>query len=230
MFCEICGMDNYHNFRICEKCNVEYMNKKCFEENSFEWFINYKWLFNIDIEPEVQYEMYMKKLNKSNDNKRYYLMTIAHRKHSKNKFVFNQDNVGLVEHFCQKFVGVTQENIQKTGFLEEMGFPLKSAIYFVESGKDEDCPKIHSHFLLEFVNNKNPNLSRSVRECWNKYFHENKILEKDEYNNIPFTEIYLNDKLHYVINNYKDDHENFVDLEINGGFGYLWMKLKDLQI
>lgn len=229
MYCEICGNDNKNNFRLCEECyNV--INNKCFEENSFEWFINYKWLYTIDIEPEVQYEMFLKKLEKVHDNKRYYFMTIAHRKHSKNKFIFNQENVGLVERFCQKFVGVTQENIQKTGFLEEMGFPLKSAIYFCESGKDEDCPKIHSHFLLEFVNNKNPNLSRSVRECWNKYFNENKILEKDEYHNIPFTEIYLNDKLHYVINDYKDDHENFVDLEINGGFGLLWMKLKDLQI
>jgi hypothetical protein len=233
MLCEKCGIEYFNCLRltndsqVCEDC-VGFMKRFHEEIDSFEWFINNKWMFNIDIEPEIQYENYIKKLNKIIDNKRYYFMTIAHRKHSKNKFDFTDENIEKFRQFCQKFVGVTQENIQKSGFLEEMGFPLKSAIYFVESGKDEDCPKLHSHFILDFKNNKNPNLSRSVRECFNKYFSENKILEKDEYHNIPFTEIYMNDKLHYVINCYKDEHENFKDLEINGGFGHLWMKLENL--
>lgn len=234
MLCEKCGKEYFENIpllsysQICMGCVGEPTPA---ELNSFEWFLENKWMYNIDeISPEIQYENYINKLNKINDTKRYYFMTIAHRKHSKNKFDFNESNILKLKDFCQKFVGVTQENSRISSFLEAYNFPLKSAIYFVESGKDKAFPKLHSHFLLEFENNKNPNLGRCVRKIWNDYFTENKITEIDEYNNKPFTSCYLEDKLHYAINGYKDDHENFVDLKILGGFGKLWSMLSNLNV
>lgn len=234
MLCEKCGVEYFDNLRLTDNCQI---CKNCVEEytkpeiDSFEWFINEKWIWNIDeISAEKQYENYLNKKNKVLQSKRYYFMTIAHRKHSKNKFDFTENNIEKLKVFCQKFVGVTQENSRIFGFLDENNFPLKSGIYFVESGKDESNPKLHCHFLLEFENDKNPNLGRFVRKCFNDYFINNKIIEKDEYDNKPFTECYLEDKLHYAINAYKDDHENFVDLEILGGFGKLWVLLSNLKV
>lgn len=232
MLCEKCGVEYFDNPRLtngsqyCLSCVGEYTNP---EIDSFEWFLDNKWMWNIDeISPEIQYDIYLKKKNKVLQTKRFYFMTLAHRSTSKNKFIFNSGNAKRLKEFCEKFVGTTQENSSFSGFLDENGFPLNSATFCIESGKHEDNPKLHCHLILDFVNNKNPNLGRFVRKCFNEYFVENMIVENDEYDNKPFTECYLEDKLHYMINGYKDDHENFVDLNMFGGFGNLWQRLCNL--
>lgn len=233
MLCEKCGREYFENIPLmndCQVCLVCGGDHTKPEVDSFEWFLENKWIWNIDeISAEIQYDIYLKKKNKVLQNKRYYFMTLAHRASSKNKFLFDEGTISRLTEFCRKFVGVTQENSSFSGFLDDNGFPLNSATFCVESGKHEENPKLHVHLILDFKNLKNPNLGRFVRNCFNNYFTENKLIDNDEYDNRPFTECYLEDKLHYMINAYKDDHENFVDLGVFGGFGNLWSMLSNLK-
>lgn len=220
MLCVICGKENEF-VHMCSECLVNY-KKESFLVNSFEYYLNNIFPPSLmdDFDPKICYKIWVNKLNNKLKNKRFYFMTLAHRKNSKNKFKIPED-VNIYGKFIKHMVC--------EGGFEKLGFPLDSAIGWAESGKDADNSKLHSHFILDFKNNNNPNLAREVKRFFNEVFPNNKIIEKDEYDNKSFTEIYLEDKLYYVLNEYKDSHSNYIDLGIRYGFGHLWEALSKLK-
>lgn len=92
--------------------------------------------------------------------------------------------------------------------------PDKYSEYFwwIETGKNEDRPNLHLHFIWKKGKNLNTkNHKRSIVTFWKATVGTN-FVNKDDYHSEPFTSKYLDDKLLYALNDSKDLHKNFRDL------------------
>lgn len=135
------------------------------------------------------------------DNDRYSFITLSlDKKFNENRFDFNESTI----HEFWKNIKVLIENIDQK-------YPIDGYIVWVESGKNEKSPNLHSHMIIDFKD-ATKNLARFVRDNWNELFPHNKMVKANEYSNEPFTGKYLEDKIYYCFNEYKDSHTNFMDL------------------
>ena len=83
-------------------------------------------------------------------------------------------------------------------------YPMNGYLLWIESGKNQNSPNLHTHIIIDFQNKKNPNLARWWRNKWNFMFPSNPMTKNDEYKNEQFTSKYLDDKIDYCFNEYKD--------------------------
>lgn len=123
----------------------------------------------------------------------------------------------------------------KEFFDEKFQLYFEELYYVVESGKHEDNPNLHIHFVGKFLKDGSHNFRSRLIKKWNSIFEADydisyKILKKPEgkgksnkkrkeYNEgIKLikvrTQTILNDKIKYLQNDHKGSHENFIDLGI----------------
>lgn len=133
---------------------------------------------------------------------------------------------------CPKYrIGISEgevikmEEFLKNNLTEKY---FKKVRWCIESGKHKNSPNLHFHFLGLF----NPNGSKNFRkrilfDAWNKVYPENPLEWKNNNGNRGIhvyaccTQILVDDKLKYLMNDSKGTHENFIDLNKSGGFGFV---------
>lgn len=116
----------------------------------------------------------------------------------------------------------TKENISKIKEFVEKWFTKIRYIeydYVVESGSNKDDPHLHIHSLvrLRYPKKQSKNHSRDLKKYWSKFFPESPLLGNDYYSRQVNGKYYL-DKKDYFINENKDSHTNFMDLNISGSY------------
>lgn len=127
--------------------------------------------------------------------------------------------IGISEGEVIKMVNFLKNNLTKKYFLK--------VSWVVESGKHEDNPNLHFHFLGLF----NPNGSKNFRKRvlfneWNKVYPDNPLEWKKPNGHRGVHVVaccnqeLVVDKLTYLKNDSKGSHENFIDLNQSGGFGF----------
>lgn len=130
----------------------------------------------------------------------------------KNRIDISEGEVVKMENFLKKFL--TERFFEKVAWV-------------IESGKHKENPNLHFHFLGLF----NPNGSKNFRKRilfneWNKIYPDNPLEWKkpNGHRGIDVrpccTQEIVDDKLKYLNNDSKGSHENFVDLNKSGGFGF----------
>jgi hypothetical protein len=109
-------------------------------------------------------------------------------------------------------------------FLEKDKF-FKEIHYVVESGKYQDKPNLHIHFLCKFKEGTSKNFKRDFCKKWYFYFCDDydinyEIKRPDGSTNTGWDRVPVNtadilrDKIVYMQNCEKGSHENFTDLGI----------------
>lgn len=93
------------------------------------------------------------------------------------------------------------------------------ASWVIESGKNKTKPNLHLHFFCRIKNPRHH--KRDLIHSWDKFFPNNKLVGNNYHIVKCNTEAMYIDKQEYMINNSKGTHENFIDLQLRGGFGGL---------
>lgn len=216
-----CG--HVENLRVCEECLLKHLHEldtTLKDKKSFKYFINYHWDYLSKENPDIQHQKYLANLSKVK-KVRYQNCNISPRT---NKLSYTVDNVNSIIKWAENWF-----NHEK----------YKEWLWWVETGKDSNDPKLHLHYIWlksEHLNTKNH--LRQMKADWNNTFtNKSKIVNKDDCDSEPFTSEYLNDKIIYAINSCKDTHENFRDLisdplpaqmRAYGGSNSLTTKLENL--
>lgn len=217
-----CGHEE--NIRVCEDCLMKHLhdlNVELKDKNSFKYFINYHWDYLGTESPEEQHEKYLLRLKKQS-KERYQNCNISPRT---NKLSYTVENINKVIKWAEDWF---DEN------------KYSEWLWWAETGKNPDDPKIHLHYIFKKSKTLNTkNHMRQLKASWNATFtNKSKIVNKDDVCSEPFTNEYLNDKIIYAINSCKDTHENFRDLLADppegllrayGGSNSLTTKLENLM-
>jgi hypothetical protein len=126
----------------------------------------------------------------------------------KERLPYNDDQINKLRLFCEKrFVAKNFERCK----------------WVIESGKHEENPNLHIHCIGRL---KNKNFKREFITQWNKIYDNEYNISYSENDNRGWDKIPCNtaqiqeDKLNYLINSLKGNHENFIDLKIGGTFGW----------
>lgn len=94
-----------------------------------------------------------------------------------------------------------------------------AASWVIESGKNPKKPNLHLHFFCRIKNPRHH--KRDLIHSWDKFFPNNKLVGNNYHIVKCNTEAMFHDKQEYMVNNSKGTHENFIDLQLRGGFGGL---------
>lgn len=128
-----------------------------------------------------------------------------------------------------KRINVTEGEVSKmSSFLEKVCTPqyFKKVKWCLESGKHENSPNLHFHIFGLFNENGSKNFrKRCLVHRWNKLYPTN-TLDWSRKGHVGIdnkacnTQQIINDSLAYLDNECKGSHENFIDLNVSGGFGF----------
>lgn len=94
-----------------------------------------------------------------------------------------------------------------------------AASWVIESGKNKKNPNLHVHFFCRIKNPKHH--KRDLIHNWEKKFPNNKLIGNNYHIVKCNTEKMFYEKQEYMIDNSKGTHQNFIDLQLRGGFGGL---------
>lgn len=132
---------------------------------------------------------------------------------------------------CPKFrIGISEgEVVKMENFLKNnlTSKYFEKCHWVIESGKHENKPNLHFHFLGLY----NPNGSKNFRkrvlfDAWNKLYPNNPLEWKAPNGNRGIhivacnTQEIIDDKIKYLSNDNKGSHVNFIDLNKNSSFGF----------
>jgi hypothetical protein len=126
----------------------------------------------------------------------------------KDRLPFNDDQINKLRMFCEK--RFTAKNFERCKWV-------------IESGKHEENPNLHIHCIGRL---RNKNFKREFITQWNKIYDNEYNISYNENDNRGWDMIPCNtaeiqeDKLNYLKNSLKGNHENFIDLKIGGTFGF----------
>lgn len=132
----------------------------------------------------------------------------------KERLPFDTDQIDKLKAFCCR--EFTERNFAQCAWV-------------IEAGKHQDNPNLHIHCIGKL---KNKNFKREFIGHWNKSYdkiYNISYVEKDKKGNItncgwdkkPCNTLEIQkDKLNYLHNALKGEHENFVDLGIGHKFGF----------
>lgn len=190
----------------CAKC---YCRKEC--EDALSWCFSYMETFNLT---EVSFD----KKNSYYQSMKPFLNPVPYARPVKGMVFYS-----LVPEQRLPFTDESIEDLKSLCIKVFETTRFYSVNWCIESGKHKDKPNLHIHALCNFKNSKN--FRRELIKKWNQVFDNDKYridwkskkncgIHMEPCNTLEIQ----SDKLNYMTNANKGEHENFTDLDTHGSW------------